>query len=121
MGEFKKHLAIAREKLSALKDAFDKKQFTVVGDLATKVCEQLVEAEAARGRKHFGSHLDRHSYSNASFPKEVNEAMRKVWFAYGDLGYDGANGKKAKAVMDKLRFILDYFGKRFGEKIEENI
>ena len=121
MGEFKKHLGIAKEKLSALKDAFDKKQFTVVGDLATKVCEQLVEADAAREGKHFGSHLDRHSYSNARFPKEVNEAMRKVWFAYGDLGYDGVNGKKAKGVMDKLHFILDYFGKRFGKKIEENI
>ncbi len=85
MGDFKKHLGIAREKLSALKDAFDKKQFTVVGDLATKVCEQLVEADAAREGKHYGSHLDRHSYSNARFPKEVNETMRKVWFAYGDL------------------------------------
>jgi len=47
--------------------------------------------------------------------------MRKVWFAYGDLGYDGVNGKRAKAIMDKLRIILDYFSKRFGEKIEENI
>lgn len=121
MGEFRKHLEIAREKLSALKDAFDKKQFTVVGDLATKVCEQLVEADAAREGKHFGGHLDRHSYSNTRFPKEINEAMRKVWFAYGDLGYDGADGSRAKAVMDKLHIILDYFGKRFGEKIEENI
>jgi hypothetical protein len=121
MGDFKKHLRIAREKLSALMDAFDKKKFTVVGDLATKVCEQLVEAEAAREGKHFGTHLDRHSYSNARFPKEVNEAMRKVWFAYGDLGYDGVNGKRAKAVMDRLHIILDYFGREFGEKIEENI
>ena len=94
IGDFKKHLAIAREKLSALKDAFDKKQFTVVGDLATKVCEQLVEADAAKERKHFGTHLDRHSYSNSKFPKEVNEAMRKVWFAYGELGYDRVNGKE---------------------------
>jgi hypothetical protein len=39
MDDFKKHLEMAREKLSALKDAFEKKQFTVVGDLATKVCE----------------------------------------------------------------------------------
>lgn len=121
MGEFKKNLEIATEKLSALKDAFDKKKFTVVGDLATKVCEQLVEADAAREGKHFGTHLNRHSYSNAKFPKEVNEAMRKIWFAYGDLGYDGVNGKRAKAVIDKLHIILDYFGERFGEKIAENI
>jgi len=121
MGEFKNHQEIATEKLSALKDAFDKKQFTIVGDLATKVCEQLVEADAAREGKHFGTHLNRHSYSNTKFPKEVNEAMRKIWFAYGDLGYDGVNGKRAKAVIDKLNIILDYFGERFGEKIAENI
>jgi len=35
MGEFKKHLEIAKEKLSALKDSFDKKQFTV--DLVRKL------------------------------------------------------------------------------------
>lgn len=30
MGEFKKNLEVAKEKLSTLKAAFDKKQFTVV-------------------------------------------------------------------------------------------
>jgi len=121
MGDFKKHLAIAIEKLSALKDAYDKKHFTVVGDLATKVCEQLVEADAARDGKHFGTHLDRHDFSNKRYPKEINDAMRKIWFAYGDLGYDGVNGKRAKLVIDNLKIILNYFGKRFGEKIAENI
>lgn len=121
MGEFKKHLEIAKEKLSALKAAFDKRQFTVVGDLATKVCEQLVEADAAREGKHFGTHLDRHGYSNDNYPKEINAAMRKLWFAYGDLGYDGANGKRAKIVRENLHIVLAYFNKRFGEKIEENI
>jgi len=121
VGEFKKHLEIAREKLSALKDAFDKKHFTVVGDLATKVCEQFVEADAAREGKHFGTHLDRHAYSNDKYPKEINAAMRKLWFAYGDLGYDGVNGKRAKIVKENLRLVLIYFNKRFGEKIAENI
>lgn len=121
MGDFKKHLEIAKEKLSALKSAFDKKQFTVVGDLATKVCEQLIEADASRDEKHFGTHLDRHAYSNKKYPKEINAAMRKLWFAYGDLGYDGVNGKRAKIVKENLHLILIYFNKRFGEKIAENI
>ena len=121
MGDFKKHLEIAREKLSALKDAYDKKHFTVVGDLATKVCEQLIEADAAKGGKHFGTHLDRHAYSNKRYPKDVNDAMRKLWFAYGDLGYDGVNGQRAKLVIDNLRIILNFFNKRLGEKIAENI
>jgi hypothetical protein len=121
MGDYKKHISIAREKLSALKEAFNKEQFTVVGDLATKVVEQLIEADAAREGKHFGTHLDRHAYSNSIFTKEINGTMRKIWFAYGDLGYDGVNGKRAKSVMKNIQIILDYFGKRFGEKIENII
>ncbi len=48
MGEFKKHLDIAKEKLKAVAAAYKSKQRTVVGDLGTKVVEQLVEADAAR-------------------------------------------------------------------------
>ena len=54
MGDFEKHLSITREKLSALKEAYQKRRYTVVGDLATKVVEQLVEADAARDNEHFG-------------------------------------------------------------------
>jgi len=45
--------------------------------------------------------------------------MRKVWFAYGDLGYDGINGERAKAVIDNLKVIIEFFEKRFEEKINE--
>ncbi len=46
--------------------------------------------------------------------------MRRIWFAYGDLGYDGTNGERAKSVMQNLRVILDFFEKRFGEQVEKN-
>ena len=47
--------------------------------------------------------------------------MRKVWFAYGDLGYDGINGKRAKVVIDNLKIIIEFFEKRFEMNIyEEN-
>jgi len=121
MGEFRKHLKIAKEKLQAVTAAYKKKQHTVVGDLGTKVVEQLVEADAARADEHYGTHSERHEYSNKNFPPEINKAMRKVWFAYGDLGYDGTNGKKAKAVISNLNKIIEYFEKRFGEKIESKI
>lgn len=39
MGDFGKHLLITREKLSALKEAYEKRRYTVVGDLAIKVVE----------------------------------------------------------------------------------
>ena len=45
--------------------------------------------------------------------------MRRVWFAYGDLGYDGVNGKRAKIVMDNLKVVITFFEERFGAKIDE--
>jgi len=121
MGDFQKHLELVKEKLKATINAYNNKQSTVVGDLGTKVVEQLVEADAANNGEHFGDHKSRHEYSNKNFPAEINKAMRKIWFAYGDLGYDGINGKRARAVIDNLRIIIEFFGKRFEVKIyEEN-
>ncbi|GAI55848.1 unnamed protein product [marine sediment metagenome] len=66
-------------------------------------------------------HNSRQEYSNENFPDEINKAMRKIWFAYGDLGYDGINGKRAKAVIDNLKIIIEFFEKRFEMNIyEEN-
>lgn len=122
MGDFNKHIELAKEKLKATMDAYNKKQSTVVGDMGTKVVEQLVEADAAKQNIHFGDHPSRHEYSNKNFPPEVNKAMRKIWFAYGDLGYDGINGKRAKLVMDNLKIVIEFFGKKFGVEIyEKNI
>ena len=56
MGSFHKHLAIAREKMASVNEAYGKKRYTVVGDLATKVVEQIVEADAATASRHFGTH-----------------------------------------------------------------
>lgn len=43
MGDYEKYIRMAREKLKAVKNAFKEGQHTVVGDLATKVVEQLEE------------------------------------------------------------------------------
>ena len=43
MGEYEKHIRMAREKLKAVRNAFEKGQHAVVGDLATKVVEQIEE------------------------------------------------------------------------------
>ena len=118
MGDFAKHLKLAKEKLEAVKSAYVNEQHTVVDDLATKVVEQLIEASASKNDEHFGNHQTKHEYSNKSFPSEVNKAMRKIWFAYGDLGYDGVNGKRAKAVMDNIKTVIEFFEQRFGAKIE---
>lgn len=119
MGNFEKHLAMAKEKLTTTIEAYKKNRQTVVGDEATKVVEQLVEADAAKNNVHFGDHKSRHEYSNKTYPDEINASMRKVWFAYGDLGYDGINGKRAKIVMNNLNIVITFFEKRFGIEINE--
>jgi len=119
MGNFQKHLGLSQEKLEAVISAYTNKRMTVVGDLGTKIVEQLIEADAARNNVHFGDHKSRHEYSNKTYPTEINRAMRKIWFAYGDLGYDGINGKRAKEVMDNLKKIVNFFEKRFKTKIHE--
>lgn len=119
MGDFEKHLELAKEKIKATISAYNYRQNTVVGDLGTKVVEQLIEADAARNKEHFGDHWSRHEYSNKNFPLEINKAMRKIWFSYGDFGYDGINGKRAKVVIKNLNIIIEFFEKRFGVKIHE--
>jgi hypothetical protein len=119
MGNFEKHINIAKEKLRVTKESFQKKDNTVVGDLATKVVEQLIEADIAKKGEHFGDHRSRHDYSNKEYPQHVNGAMRKIWFAYGDLGYDGANGDRAKKVMENLKEVVKFFEERFGVRIDE--
>jgi hypothetical protein len=119
MGEYEKHNRMAREKLQVVRTAFEQGQHSVVGDLATKVVEQLVEVDAARENTHFGSHTERHRYSEDRYPKGINAAMKKVWFAYGDLGYDGVNGGRAKKAIENLDKILKFFEEKFGDRIEE--
>src|SRR3990167_8212038 len=117
MGDFEKHIKLVKEKLKVTKEAFVGKENTVVGDLATKVVEQLVEADMARKGEHSGDHKSRHDYSNKEYPQQVNEAMRKILFAYGNLGYDGANGNRAKKVMENLGIVVKFFEERFGVRI----
>ena len=117
MGDYKKHLNLAKEKLESINEAFKEKRYTVVGDLSTKVVEQLVEADAAKISQHFGDHRARHEYANANYPDEITYATRRIWFAYGDLGYDGVNGGRAREAMENLEIVVRFFEERFGEKI----
>jgi len=117
MSDVEKHLRIAQEKLSATSEAYAKHRNTVVGDLAIKVVEQLIEADAARNGGHFGTHYDRQAYANRTYPQGINAAMRKIWFAYGDLGYDGTDGRRAALVMQNLKLLVEFIEKRMGVRL----
>ena len=41
MGDYKKHLSLAKEKLESINEAFREKRYTVGGDLGTKVVEPV--------------------------------------------------------------------------------
>jgi hypothetical protein len=47
IGNFNKHLRLAKEKYLATSVAYANNYITVVGDLGTKVVEQLIEADAS--------------------------------------------------------------------------
>jgi hypothetical protein len=117
MDDFQKHLGMMKEKLRATREAYKDKEFTVVGDLAIKVVEQALEAEAARDRKHLGDHRIRFKLAEKIFSKSMFDEMRKLWFIYGDLGYDGVNGARAKRAMKILEDIVQFFEKRWGVEI----
>jgi len=120
MGDVDRHLRMAQEKLAALKEAYGKQQCTVVGDLAIKVVEHLIEADAASHNVHFGTHRERQTYANHEYPHAVTVAMRRIWFAYGDLGYDGTNGHRARLVMRHLETVVRFLENRLGRTLWNN-
>jgi len=119
MGDEIHHSRIAKEKREAALEEFEKRRFTVVGDLVLKVIEQAIEAAAAaREGKHFHTsprtaHAERVKWVKENF-SEVAGDVEAVWGAYGDLGYDGLNGNRAKDAVEAMERILDAVEKRTG-------
>jgi len=89
--------------------------------LALKAVEQAIEAAAAAlSGKHFHSspriaHARRVKWVKQNFP-EVSGDIDAVWGAYGDLGYDGLDGDRARDAIDAMERILDAIEKRTGIK-----
>lgn len=118
MGDEAHHSWLAREKREAALDEFEKGRYTVVGDLALKAVEQAIEAAAARTGMHFHvsprtAHAERTRWAKESFP-EVAADLDVVWGAYGDLGYDGLDGNRAREAVEAMERILDGVERRTG-------
>ena len=82
--------------------------------MAIKAVEQALEADAARAKipKHFGEHEERMRYVK-SLSEEIYQKARKLWFIYGDLGYDGVNGDRAKKAISYVDAIIKFFEERW--------
>lgn len=118
MGDEAHHSRIAKEKREATLEEFGKRRFTVVGDLVVKVVEHAIESAVALEGKHFHTsprtaHANRVKWVKENF-SEVAGDVETVWGAYGDLGYDGLNGNRAKDAIEAMERILDAIQKRTG-------
>ncbi len=120
MGDQAHHSRIAREKREAALDEYRKSRYTVVGDLTVKAVEQSIEAAASMHEIHFHinpktAHAERTRWAKQNFP-EVAAELDVVWGVYGDLGYDGLNGKRAREAIEAMERIMNGIENRTGLK-----
>ncbi len=116
MGDLTHHSRLAKEKREAALDEFKKRRYTVVGDLTLKAVEQAIEAVASQLGMHFHltprtAHAERVRWAKKNFP-EIAADLDVVWGAYGDLGYDGLNGNRARDAVEAMERIMDGIEKR---------
>lgn len=116
MGDVTHHSRLAKEKREAALDEFKKRRYTVVGDLTLKAVEQAIEAVASQSGMHFHltprtAHAERVMWAKKTFP-EIAAELDVVWGAYGDLGYDGLDGNRARDAVEAMERIMDGIEKR---------
>jgi hypothetical protein len=122
MGSLEHHLRLSREKRDAALEEYEKKRYTVVGDLAIKAVEQAIEALASLEGLHFhtdprSAHANRMTWVKRSFP-ELSGYVDMLWGAYGTLGYEGVDGERAKKALEAMRVILDGFEGKAGVRFK---
>jgi len=116
LGDATHHLTLAKEKRDAALDEYKKGRYTVVGDLTLKAVEQAIEAAAAKYSLHFHlsprtAHAERVRWAKTSFQENAAD-LDVIWGTYGDLGYDGINGKRAKEAINAMERIVNAIEKR---------
>ncbi|MBS7644324.1 hypothetical protein KEJ26_07120 [Candidatus Bathyarchaeota archaeon] len=121
MSDFDRHSKLAKEKRLAAIDEYEKRRYSVVGDLALKAVEQAIEALASKEGKHFHvapriARAERVKWAKEIFPF-LSVDLDTLWGAYGDLGYDGLDGKRAKDAISAMERIIDEIEKRIGVRL----
>lgn len=118
MGDSVHHSRMAREKREGALQEYQGGRFTNVGDLAFKAVEQAIEAVASLEGLHFHLrprvvHAERDRWARNAFPG-ISADLNMLRGAYGDLGYDGLNGRRAREALEAMERILVEVEKRAG-------
>lgn len=118
MPSFERHFGIMQEKKEDVYRAYKEGKFSVVGDLAIKIVEQALEADAFRSlKRHLGGHDERISYATRHLSREIGMRVSELFRIYGRLGYDGEDGIRAKRAVALVNEILEFMERKWGEKI----
>ncbi len=122
MGSLEHHRRLSKEKKDASFEEYEKKRYTVVGDLAIKAVEQAIEALASLDGLHFhisprSAHANRISWVKRKFP-ELSGHVDMLWGAYGMLGYEGVDGERAGKVLEAMEAILNGFEEKTGVRFK---
>jgi len=111
MGESLYHWKLAIENRDGARSEFEAKRYSNVGILSIRSLEQAIEACAAKKNLHFHedprrAHRMRRNWLRSNFPN-LSEAWEILWSIYGELGYGGADGTRAKLALKTLEATLE--------------
>lgn len=89
---------------------------TNVGESAIKAVEQMIEFHAAKefGRD-LGDHEPRMRWRKRRYDNKIARMIFELFSIYGQLGYEGSDGIKAKRAIALVKMIAEYIGEKVGE------
>jgi hypothetical protein len=110
MGDPDFHSRLSEEKRQGALHELKEGRHSNVGDLALKAAEQAIEAVAAKDGLHFHTdprtaHASRRQWLHDHHP-DLLVQLDLLWGAYGDLGYDGLDGDRAREAVEAMEAIL---------------
>lgn len=123
MGDDAHHTRLSKEKREAALEEHERRRYSAVGDLTIKAVEQAIEAAAYKEEgKHFHlrprtAHAERTKWAKEKFPP-ISKDLDVLWGTYGILGYEGADGDRARKAVEAMERIMDEISNRIGIRLK---